>query len=427
MSHPDPQVPVIFKVTGTFRIKRPFSTKNEEINVNNHSKKSPRPTQLQIRWIAICLFYLLAVFVIFGMLEKSAFSRYANQWLMQTAVFLTYTLAIVWRHLHENHRVGETAVLPTFGLGNQLTMLRGLLVSMLAGFLFIPQPVGWLAWLPALLYTAASIADILDGYAARVSNHATALGARLDMAFDGLGILLVIALAVWYGQLPFIYITIGLARYFFLLGLWLRAKIGLQNHAMSASVHRRVFAGLQMGFISVVLWPILPTSGVSIAALFFGSATAVSFLRDWFVVVGWLDPQSPVYRQWQSRLTQLFSTQLPPLLRLIFAICAIILAQTMPTGWADLFAAWQFRTPPFFVTFFIVTGLLAAAALVAGAMGRVMALWLLFPLAFDMITNGTTVANGVAVGCVVLIALLGTGAYSIWQPEDNFLYRRLGA
>ena len=333
---------------------------------------------------------------------------YANQWLGQTAVILTITLATIWKHLPENHHIGKTAVLPTFGVGNHLTILRGLLISMLAGFLLIPQPIGWLAWLPALLYTIASIADILDGYAARVTNHATALGARLDMTFDGLGILIVISLAVWYKQLPLFYLTIGLARYFFLFGLWLREKLELKEQPLSPSIHRRVFAGLQMGFLSVVLWPILPTTGVIIAALLFGSATAVSFLRDWFVVIGWLDPQSSVYTQWQRRVYRLFSTQLPPFFRLIFAVCALILIITTPINWA---------TP-----FVIAT----AVAIVAGAMGRVMALWLLFPLAFDMLANNANIINSAAIACVILIALLGTGAYSLWQPEDRFLYRRAG-
>ena len=59
-------------------------------------------------------------------------------------------------------------------------------------------------------------------------------------------------------------------------------------------------------------------------------------------------------------------------------------------------------------------------------MGRVMALWLLFPLAVDMLANDANIINSTAIACVILIALLGTGAYSLWQPEDRFLYRRAG-
>jgi len=376
--------------------------------------------------MAIAAIYTIITFTAYSFLKRQMDSSYANQWLGQTAVFLIYTLATIWKHLPENHRMGDVNILPTFGLGNQLTILRGLLISMLAGFLLIPWMAGWLAWIPALLYTTASVADILDGYAARITNHATALGARLDMTFDGLGILIVILLAVWYRQLPIFYLSIGLARYFFLFGLWLRAKWGLENKPMSPSTHRRVFAGLQMGFMSVVLWPILPAAGVTIAALLFGSATAVSFLRDWFVIVGWLDPQSLAYQRWQRRLVHLFSTQLPPLFRLIFAICALILITTTPIKWATLFADWQLPSPPFWVIFFAITGAIAAIGIVVGAMGRVMALWLLFPLAFDMLTNGANGMNGTAIACVILIALLGTGAYSLWQPEDRFLYKRAG-
>ena len=182
----------------------------------NSNRKSPPSllSQLRVRWVVIVVIQAITIFTVYWLLRGGEYIDYTNIWLGQTAVFLIYTLATIWQHLPENHRMGETAVLPTFGLGNHLTILRGLLISMLAGFLFIPWGAGWLAWIPALLYTAASIADILDGYAARVTNHATALGARLDITVDGLGILIVILLAVWYKQLPLSYLTIGLARYF---------------------------------------------------------------------------------------------------------------------------------------------------------------------------------------------------------------------
>ena len=162
---------------------------------------------------------------------------------------------MVGRYLDENKREGETAtsagsvqaVLPTFGWGNRLTLFRGLAISMVAGFLFSPWPNGWLAWLPMLLYTTADIADYLDGYLARITNHATALGERLDMEYDGLGMLIVSLLAVWYGQLPWWYLILGFARYLFVFGLWVRARRGLPSYDLPPSVHRRVFAGLPDG------------------------------------------------------------------------------------------------------------------------------------------------------------------------------------
>ena len=204
--------------------------------IKNPHKPPNSLNLLQKRWRRIAVAYGFVILIMYGVWCASASSVQANQWLGQTAVIAAYCLWIVWRYLPENHRedtstslvtatsTGSVTILPTFGWGNRLTIMRGLLISMMAGFLFIPWPTGWLSWLPAMLYLFADIADFLDGYVARKTNHATLLGARLDMEFDSLGTLLVSLLAVWYGQLPWWYLLIGLARYFFLFGLWLRTK-----------------------------------------------------------------------------------------------------------------------------------------------------------------------------------------------------------
>lgn len=386
---------------------------------------------LRRRWLWLAAFYLFSILIVYRLLQYEGVNVYANQWLGQTAVIAVYCLWIVWRHLPENHRTGETAALPAFGVGNGLTLLRGLFISMVAGFMFIPWAGGWLAWLPALLYTMAGIADFLDGYAARKTNHATQLGARLDMEFDGLGMLIISLLAVWYGQLPWWYLLIGWARYFFLFSLWLRRKRNLPNHSMPHSWHRRIFAGFQMGFMSVVLWPIVPAIGATITGTIFALATAASFLRDWLVVTGWLNPHSDPYKQRQQQVYRLFSAYLPPVLRLIFAGSVLLLlgridALCPPAGWTALFTGWHLPYPAFLAAFFAVIGLVAMVMITVGAMGRIMALVVMFPLGFDMVVNGANGLNATAMTCAVLLMLLGTGAFSLWQPEERFMYRRAG-
>lgn len=399
--------------------------------IKNLHKPPNSLNSLQKRWRRIAIEYGFVILIIYGVWRTSVSSAHANQWLMQTAVITAYFLWILWRYLPENHRDGETKILPTFGWGNRLTILRGLLISMVAGFLFIPWPDGWLAWLPALLYTIAAIADFMDGYVARKTNHATLLGARLDMEFDSIGMLVVSLLAVWFGQLPWWYLLIGLARYFFVFGMWLRQKRSLANHTMPPSWHRRIFAGFQMGFMSVVLWPILPASTATIAGTIFALATSASFLRDWLVVVGWLDPQSRQYQRWQSQLYRLFSLQLPPVFRLIFAVCGLALISQLntpwqPGNWMALFASWHLPGVAFIASFFALTGLVAAVMITLGVMGRTMTLVVMFPIGFEMATMGANGLNGTAMACAVLIFLLGTGAFSVWQPEERFLMRRAG-
>jgi CDP-diacylglycerol--glycerol-3-phosphate 3-phosphatidyltransferase len=329
--------------------------------------------------------------------------------------------------LPENVRAGETAVLPTFGWGNGLTLLRGLCISLVAGFLLSSWPAGWLGWLPAILYTIADVADYLDGYAARITHQATRLGERLDMEFDGLGTLLVTLLAVWYAQLPWWYLLIGLARYFFVAGLWLRHRFNLPTYPMPHSWHRRIFAGFQMGFMSVVLWPIVPAAGATIAGTMFALATSASFLRDWLLVIGWIEPASDVYIRWQRRVYWLTAVLLPPCFRFILLICLTTLYINLNLElWVALFTSWHLPWPTVIATFWAVVGIIAGIMVVVGAIGRLMALVLMFPLGFGMLASGADIWNGTAVACAIAIMLLGTGAFSLWQPEERFMYRRAG-
>ncbi|MBK8904260.1 MAG: CDP-alcohol phosphatidyltransferase family protein [Anaerolineaceae bacterium] len=387
--------------------------------------------KLQRRWGALALGEGTAVFLFYFWLRAVWQIEYANRWLGLALPTLVYCLWIVRRHLAENRRVGETAVLPTFGWGNRLTLLRGLAISMVAGFLFSPWPGGWLAWLPMLLYTMADVADYLDGYLARITNHATKLGERLDMEYDGLGMLIVSLLAVWYGQLPWWYLLLGLARYLFILGLWWRARRGLPNLDLPPSVHRRVFAGFQMGFMSAVLWPIMPPEFATIAGTTFAIPTALSFLRDWFLVTGRLDPKDARYRRVQQWLYLTTTRWLPPLLRLVLASCvsAIFLALPQawpPPAWVDLFNGWGLPLPTSLAIVAVILLLLGGVLVLLGTMGRLAAFWLVFPLGFDMVTRGLDWANGMGLATAVCLMLLGTGPLSRWKPEEQFLLRRVG-
>ena len=385
---------------------------------------------LQRRFGRVTAVYIFTIFVFFA-LFRWRWPCCAERWLALTAVVAVYSLWLVWRHLPENRREGETAVLPRFGWGNRLTLLRGLAISMVAGFLLSPWPPGWLGWLPAILYTIADVADYLDGYAARKTNHATRLGERLDMEFDGLGMVVVTLLAVWYAQLPWWYLLIGLARLFFLFGLWLRRKLDRPEYPLIFSWHRRIFAGFQMGFMSVVLWPIVPAAGATIAGTLFALATSASFLRDWFLVIGWLDPKKISYQIWQQRIYRLTAIILPPFLRLVLLLAVLNLVGQMmlpvrPLAWTELFAGWGLPFPQVLAIAWAGLGILASLLVVLGAMGRLASLVLLFPLGFDIAARGLTVTNGLALTCTLAVLMLGTGALSLWQPEETFMVRRAG-
>ena len=197
-----------------------------------------------------------------------------------------YLLAVLWRGLPDNHRLGESQLLPGLGAANHATLLRGLLLAALTGFLFSPRPGGLLAWLPGLLYTLAVAIDNLDGFLARRTNRLTRLGEKLDMSFDGLGVLVAVLLAVGYGQLPFWYLSVALARYVYLAVLWVLRRLGRPTYDLPPSASRRGFAGLQMGFLAVMLWPIFTPPGTFNAAVWFALPFLAGFGRDGLIASG---------------------------------------------------------------------------------------------------------------------------------------------
>ncbi|HEX6385012.1 MAG TPA: CDP-alcohol phosphatidyltransferase family protein [Anaerolineae bacterium] len=394
------------------------------------SYNRPALTSLRWRWIGIAAVWMAVLLAGFGWLRQ-VWPDYAGRWLVIASLFLAYSLSIVWRHLAENYREEEKTLLPALGAGNSLTLVRALAIGLTAGFLFSPWPMGALAWAPVLLYTAADVADYFDGYLARVTNHATRLGERLDMEFDGLGMVVVSVLAVWYGQLPWWYLILGSARYLFVLGTWWRQRLGKPIHALPPSVHRRVFAGFQMGFMSAVLWPIVPPAAATIAGTVFATATVLSFLRDWLVASGRLDPAAPVYRQAQRWLFVAVAQRLPPLLRLALLLAMVMIYQNIanwlqPPAWATLIASWSLPGAAVLATGLSLVDVLATGMVVVGALGRLAAFLLVFPIGFDMATRGLYWDNGLALTSVICLMLLSTGAFSLWRPEDKYLLRRAG-
>jgi CDP-diacylglycerol--glycerol-3-phosphate 3-phosphatidyltransferase len=180
------------------------------------------------------------------------------------------------------------------GVATHLTLLRGLLVSLAAGFAPVP-PVGAVRWLPALLYAAAAVCDRFDGIIARRLGQTTALGARLDEAMDALGLLAAPVVAVSWGRLPPWYLLLGVTYYLYRAALWLRGRLELPVHLdrVKRRPLTRIFAGLQMALVSVALAPLSSPKVTTIAATLLMMPTLIFFSRDWLIAIGRLQIPSP--------------------------------------------------------------------------------------------------------------------------------------
>jgi CDP-diacylglycerol--glycerol-3-phosphate 3-phosphatidyltransferase len=240
--------------------------------------------RLRLRWIVVAWAAAVTTAVAFGGLRMLFADGLARRWLALSVPVLAYQLVLLWRFLPRN-RDGDQ-LLSSFGVGTLLTLARGVLIAFLAGFLLLPQPTHSLVWLPAILYGLAVLADYLDGILARLTDHATVLGARLDTEFDALGILIAPLLAVAYGQLPLWYLLVSAARYLFVFGRWTRRRRGLPVFDLPPRKSRRLLAGVQMAFLAVVLSPVVAPPLTTVAAVFVAVPFVAGFVRDWLYVSG---------------------------------------------------------------------------------------------------------------------------------------------
>jgi CDP-diacylglycerol---glycerol-3-phosphate 3-phosphatidyltransferase len=166
--------------------------------------------KLRHQWIFWSILGVLQWLVFFSWLQTWWQRPYPLRWLMISGLALSYLLLIFWRGLPDNQRPQEGTLLPTLGLGNVISILRGFILVLFCGFLFSPWPnSSWKAWLPGLLYTLAALPDFVDGTAARLTNHITKLGETLDISIDSLGVLSVSLLSIQYGQVPWCISQLG--------------------------------------------------------------------------------------------------------------------------------------------------------------------------------------------------------------------------
>ncbi|WP_336338423.1 CDP-alcohol phosphatidyltransferase family protein [Haloarcula brevis] len=172
-----------------------------------------------------------------------------------------------------------------FGLANTLTLLRGGLYAVVAGFLVVPATTD-LAWVPAACYGVGVALDRLDGAVARTVGQQTALGTRLDMAFDTFGFVVAPVLAVLWGRLPVWYLSISAARYVYLAGIRWRRLRGRPVFDRPDSDLGKYFAGVQMAFLTVALVPAVPVRLVFALAPAVLAPSLAVFVRDFLVVSG---------------------------------------------------------------------------------------------------------------------------------------------
>lgn len=376
---------------------------------------APALVRLRRAWWALVLGSVAGVGAVYLLLSAEWAARYAARWGALAGLSLAYVLGVLRRRLPDNHPPGEIDLFPTLGLPNAISLARGFMLAALAGFLLSPPPAGWLAWAPGVLYTAAIVVDYLDGIAARVTGRSTVLGQTLDLEFDALGVLVAPLVAVWHGQLPAWFLLVSAARYVFAFGVWTRRRRGLPVYDLTPSTTRRALAGIQMGFISAVLWPTLKPETIAPVAAVVIVPFLAGFIRDWLVVSGAVDPDSRAYERAMGIIRRAFRLWLPVALRVGLAVV--------------MFGAWQGAIFPAYRAALayhpaLQFGLLALA--VTGVAGRLAATLLL--IVTGLALTGAAMSPGAALVLITTSGLmvLGGGAFALWRPDEVFMASRYG-
>ncbi len=390
--------------------------------------------RLQNSWWIACLFCLLFITGCFSCLYIAWQPIAALNWLLQAAAVNSYVLWLLRKGLKKNYHPEKEILLPNIGYANWLTTLRGVLISVLAGFLlqstlFSTDRSNWLAWAPGAIYILASILDYFDGYIARLTKHETRLGEWLDTKIDALGLLVASVLAIGYNRLPIFYIGVGLAYYLFQLGIWHRKKKGKPVKKLRPHPAKRMIAGFQMGLVAVALLPVFSLPAMTIAAFIFMIPLLSSFLRDWFVICGYVEVNSFQHTRWDRHIAFLFIKLLPVFLRVIIVIAGIFFfyeARTaLFTGKETLSSTLLDLSVPYDLPELLImatVGLMIALGIGA----RIAALIICILLAGTLTTWHLPLSLFFIFSCAVALMLTGSGFLSAWHPEDPLLLERQG-
>lgn len=292
------------------------------------------PTALKRRWWGVVAIFGLAViggYIVFCMAWHPT---RASHWGIGASGALLYLLGFTRVYLPLNRPHPHGAVLPQLGIGNRITLLRGLLYGLLAGFLVLPPPTGLWAWVPGFLFTVAALTDLLDGRLARDRGETTDLGAKLDVEVDSVGIFVAFVLAVKFDQLPVYFAAAGTLYYAYRIILWVWTLRGGQPVAPPPRRWRSVIGGFEVGFLCVVLWPVFTPPVTTAVATAVMIPVLISFVWDGLITMRLLDVHTPGdARHWTIRLEEWGARHLPWMLRLVIAVCAVW--YTMDVGLMD--------------------------------------------------------------------------------------------
>lgn len=384
-------------------------------------KHSPLPSSLkpEINLIRNLGLGLVIVFTVLFSFIWSAWQ--ALQWLIQAGLLWLLVTNIINRQLDLNRPSQQQAIYDDLGWANRLTILRGFLVALTGGFIFLIDLSQNILLLPALSYLIAAVIDRVDGYIARLTRHESLLGIKLDTEFDALGLLIAPLLAVWVGQIHWSYLSVSLAYYLFQSGLYWRKRHQKPVYQLPLNMSRRAVAGFQMGFLAVVLWPILAPPATSVAGFAFMLPLLGGFIIDWLIVSGGINLETPAINRFFKLSNKVTHQVLLPIFRvIIFALLSLLIIKTHPLN-----VVLNDITLP--KALLLMSMLLSALMILLGILGRFFAIILSCLLCWFFLSYDMHYFDTILLVLVIWIMQFGTGKFSLWLWDELWVHRYDGS
>lgn len=384
-------------------------------------KPSPPPSSLKPE-INLIRNLGLGLVIIFTVLFSFIWSAWqALQWLIQAGLLWLLVTNIINRQLDLNRPSQQQAIYDDLGWANRLTILRGFLVALTGGFIFLIDLSQNILLLPALSYLIAAVIDRVDGYIARLTRHESLLGIKLDTEFDALGLLIAPLLAVWVGQIHWSYLSVSLAYYLFQSGLYWRKRHQKPVYQLPLNMSRRAVAGFQMGFLAVVLWPILAPPATSVAGFAFMPPLLGGFIIDWLIVSGGINLETPAINRFFKLSNKVTHQVLLPIFRvIIFALLSLLIIKTHPLN-----VVLNDITLP--KALLLMSMLLSALMILLGILGRFFAIILSCLLCWFFLSYDMHYFDTILLVLVIWIMQFGTGKFSLWLWDELWVHRYDGS
>ncbi len=169
-----------------------------------------------------------------------------------------------------------------FGVANQITLARAVLISLIGGLLAPTAPGGYLtAWAVVIVALAALLLDGVDGWLARRFHRMSSFGARFDMETDALLALILAVLVVRFDKAGTWILAAGGARYVFGLAGLLLPQL---RRPLPASRRRQTVCVVLVATLTLCMVPSVATgwtqalAAIALATVLWSFGTDVAWL-----------------------------------------------------------------------------------------------------------------------------------------------------